>query len=362
MDAHATALPSLTQLRQLQRANSAASRLQALERLTGVPGQQAGLARSNTVAAAGGADAQETGVGGGLERRSVVGRRMMERLGNRVAARKQQEDIGTSTATTTTMAPQIQLHPPVAPPSAFPLGLPLDPTPRSASRQTARSVSVTGSDAGSAVFEYESHLSRNPSARVAHEGQESQVPRPRAEEILVSPVREEFGNVIDQPVQETPARYTLTDPAPVQTPPRHVDSHLSTETPDTHASTSSGTPKSRSSGSAIPMIPPFKPSEVTAYPLAPALEPVVGHHRLDRRDDSMSRFPQGVGSGTGSAYGFAAERGSEEDGADGYFDRFEEEGQVEDDARSDVTEKMGREGDDVQARSRSRSRPGSFMS
>jgi hypothetical protein len=358
MDAPSTALPSLTQLRQLQRANSAASRLQALERLTGEQRQQTGLVRSHTVAAAGGADAQETGVGGGLERRSVVGRRMMERLGNRVAARQQQ--LG-ETATGTT--PQIQLHPPTNPPSAFPLGLPLDPSPRSDSRQTARSASVTGSDAGSAVFEYESHLSRNPSARVTQDGQE--LGERRVEEVLVSPVRQAFGIEMEQPVQETPARYTLTDPAPVQTPPRQPDHHFSS-TPDTHASTSSGTPNSRSSTSAIPMIPPYKASDQSAYPLAPALESVVLHHRLERRDDSMSRFPQEIGSGTGSAYGFAANRRSVDSGAEGFFDQFEERqmqsDMVEDDARSDVTEKMGREEGAPASRSGSRSRPGSFMS
>lgn len=362
MDAHTTPLPSLTQLRQLQRANSAASRLQALERLTGAPGQQAGLARSNTVAAAGGVDAQESGVGGGLERRSVVGRRMMERLGNRVAARqKPQQEDQVVNGTIMNATPQIQLHPPTNPPSALPLGLPLDPTPRSASRQTARSASVTGSDSGSAVFEYESHLSRNPSARIANEERDLPVIAKRAEEVLVSPIREGFGHEKEQPVQETPTRYTLTDPAPVQTPPRHGDLHPYTDTPDTRASTVSGTPDSRSSSSAIPMIPPFNPSELAVYPLAPPLEPVMSHHRLERRDDSTSRFPQGVGSGTGSAYGFAEERQSAEVAEEGYFDRFEE-GPTEDDARSDVTEKMGREGDDSQAQLRSRSRPGSFMS
>lgn len=75
----------------------------------------------------------------------------------------------------------------------------------------------------------------------------------------------------------------------------------------------------------------------------------------------MSRFPQGIGSGTGSAYGFAEERQSAEIAEEEYFDRFGE-GQAEDDAGSDMTEKMGREGDDLQAQSRSRSREGSFMS
>jgi hypothetical protein len=114
------------------------------------------------------------------------------------------------------------------------------------------------------------------------------------------------------------------------------------------------------------MIPPYKPTDASAYPLAPALESVVLHHRLERRDDSMSRFPQEIGSGTGSAYGFAANRGSVDSGAEGFFDRFEErQGEsdvVDDDAWSDVTEKMGREGDEAASRSGSRSRPGSFMS
>lgn len=397
-----TPLLSLTQLGQLQRANSAASRLQALERLTGEQQHRPALGRSNTVATAGGGDQEGTGVGGGLERRSVVGRRMMERLGNRVAARQQQQREQPQQEGLAVETPAIQLHPP----SAFP-GASLEPIaldqPRSASRQTARSASAAGSDAGSAVFEYEAHLSRNASLRMAAAGKEQMEQREEGAMRDEQPQEE----VLDSPVRAVPqARYTLTDSGlslgreigdqHQQTPPRIQEPrHFPSDTRELH-DTSTATPSSSTSSSMIPVL--ISPSEdtpprigQTTHPLLPALGEVYGvPHVEDRRQDSMSRFPQGVTSGTGSSY-FGnqgesndngdvrawqeqqvrreSESGREVDESQGYFEHFDVDQRVQDelegeDARSDVTEKIGgyEASDRVVGGGADRSRPASFMS
>jgi hypothetical protein len=371
MDAQAQApLPSLTQLRHLQRANSAASRSQALERLTGE--RPAALARSNTVAAVGGepGNAAIDGLGlrsGGLERRSVVGRRMMERLGNRIAARQQQQQQKEQEGSVASPSPpEIHLHPP---PSSFPFVNPGEDL-------NVRSASAAGSDSGSAVFEYEAHLSRNPSVRATAvaamqagenralglkdvEGQdgESQL---RGEEVLVSPSQREFEasseTSLVQEEASAPVRYTLQDrgsaSSPVvddgeqyqQTPPHKADaSDASTGAHYTSPSASStlSSAQSRASGTTIPFIIssdtsiPYvvdHASMPTHLPLA--LEPIVSLNTGTREQDTMSRYPQTVASGVGS--GFFQH---------GYFDRaLLEEASKEDgdneDARSDVTERV----------------------
>ncbi|KAJ9109142.1 hypothetical protein QFC21_000470 [Naganishia friedmannii] len=372
MDAHAQAsLPSLTQLRHLQRANSAASRLQTLERLTGE--QPGALARSNTVAAVGGdpVDAMVDEQGprsGGLERRSVVGRMMMERLGNRIAARQQQQQqkqaIGRAASPS---PPEIHLHPP---PSAFPF---VD----TCEDLNVRSTPAAGSDSGSAVFEYEAHLSRNPSVRAAaavvailqsgegesrttdpadlerEGGRESQS---RAEEVLVSPSRPEFEASSETPQTWAPVRYTLqhrsSTSSPIasgaeqyqQTPPRNAESSEVAPGPHyTSPSSSSTLSSARSHASGITI--PFVISSETAIPyvldhasmptrLPPALESVITTNTGTREQDTMSSYPQAVASGVGSGYF-----------QQGYFDRAQEmkvseQDDDNEDARSDVTEKV----------------------
>jgi hypothetical protein len=131
--------------------------------------------------------------------------------------------------------------------------------------------------------------------------------------------------------------------------------------------------------------------EPPAHPLLPALGDIYGvPHVEDRRQDSMSRFPQGVTSGTGSSY-FGNQRESnvvgdlhawqeqqarresesarEVDESEGYFEHFDVDQRVQDelegeDAGSDVTEKMGGYGatDRVTGDEADLSRPASFMS
>lgn len=314
----------------------------------------------------------------------------MERLGNRVAARQQQQHQ--QEGTLAVQAPAIQLHPP----SAFP-GIALEPIslaePRSASRQTARSASAAGSDAGSAVFEYDAHLSRNASLRAAVAAREME----HREGDLGGLSGEE---VLDSPVRDVPqARYTLTDSGlslgreigdqQRETPRVHEPQHFAS---DPHH-TADRTPESSTSSSMIPvMISPAEetpPTPETAHPLLPALGEVFGASYVgDRRQDSMSRFPQGVMSGTSSSYFPRNRESADADGertdlggdlrawqeqqaqrefenqreveeSEGYFEHFDvdQREELEGDARSDVTEKMARGGDEVD-----RSRPGSLMS
>lgn len=368
MDAHGQApLPSLTQLR-LQRANSAASRLEALERLTGE--RPTTLARSNTVAAVGGepGDATIDGQGsrsGGLERRSVIGRRMMDRLGTRIAARQQQQQQKDATRRAVTPSPpEIHLHPP---PSSFPI---VDPR----EEQNVRSTSAAGSDSGSAVFEYEAHLSRNPSVRATaiaaiQAGEERAVAstdlgshggqsQSRVEEVLVSPSRRGFGESSETPLHRegmvAPVRYALQDLGSTssniqqyqQTPPRKADAAEVPVVPhytSPSASSMLSSTRSYASGTTIPFLISSDNTVIDywnhpALPphLPPALEPMISSAAGTREQDTMSRFPQAVASGVGSGYF-----------QHGYFVRApnmeevsKEDGENED-TRSDVTERIG---------------------